>query len=76
MCTAPRAANTALRVRDLGVRLLPELFAVDISYLSSLDVCLSEQLVERIDDDIRDSLRGALWPVPSSPESLIRTRGR
>jgi hypothetical protein len=39
--------------------LLPELFAVDISYLSSLDVCLSELLVERIDDEIRDSLRGA-----------------
>jgi hypothetical protein len=57
MCTTARPVKAYLRVRDQGVRLLPELFAVDISYLSSLDVCLPDQLVERIDDDIRDCLR-------------------
>jgi hypothetical protein len=56
MCAPPRPVNADLRVRDQGVRLLPEVFAVDISYLSSLGVCQPEQLVERIDDDVRDRL--------------------
>lgn len=38
MCTTLRPVNADLRGRDQGVRLLPEVFAVDVSCLSLLSV--------------------------------------